>query len=154
MRIRAIGFGVLSILASTFLTSAQQPAIPTQSRPGAPMGRPGPMAPPRHRTAAEDSGTARIRGRIVGGDSGQALGRAIVQLWGETLEEGRSTTTDETGRYEFKDLPAGRFTVTAGKAGYVRMQFGQRRPFGGAVRWSFCPARRWKGSTSTCPAAA
>jgi hypothetical protein len=87
------------------------------------------MPPPRDRAAAEDSGTARIRGRIVGGDSGQALRRAIVQLWGEALKEGRSTTTDETGRYEFKDLPAGRFTVTAGKGGYVNMQFGQRRPF-------------------------
>lgn len=29
----------------------------------------------------------------------------------------------------FRDLPAGRYTVWAGKGGYVEVQFGQRRPF-------------------------
>ena len=41
----------------------------------------------------------------------------------------RVTTTDADGRFEFTELPAGRFTVNATKAGYVTLQFGQRRPF-------------------------
>jgi protocatechuate 3,4-dioxygenase beta subunit len=41
----------------------------------------------------------------------------------------RVTYTDADGRYEFRDLPAGRYTLTAEKAGFVRLAFGQRRPF-------------------------
>jgi protocatechuate 3,4-dioxygenase beta subunit len=41
----------------------------------------------------------------------------------------RSTTTDGDGRYEIGDLPAGRYQMTVTKAGYVTMQYGQRRPF-------------------------
>jgi protocatechuate 3,4-dioxygenase beta subunit len=41
----------------------------------------------------------------------------------------RVTTTDGEGRYEFVELPAGRFSVSATKAGYVSLQYGQRRPF-------------------------
>ena len=37
--------------------------------------------------------------------------------------------TDNQGRYEFKDLPAGRFGVSVSKSGYVTMQYGQNRPF-------------------------
>jgi protocatechuate 3,4-dioxygenase beta subunit len=33
------------------------------------------------------------------------------------------------GRYEFLELPAGRFTINATKAGYVSLQYGQTRPF-------------------------
>jgi hypothetical protein len=49
-------------------------------------------------------------------------------LGGEGLREGRSTSTDESGRFEFKDLPNGPFQLQAGKAGYVTMAYGQRRP--------------------------
>ena len=38
------------------------------------------------------------------------------------------TTTDADGRFEMKELLAGRYSVTATKAGYVTMQYGQRRP--------------------------
>jgi hypothetical protein len=50
-------------------------------------------------------------------------------IWGESIKQGRSTTTDEQGRYEAKDLPAGRFHVSARKGGYVTMAHGQTRPF-------------------------
>jgi protocatechuate 3,4-dioxygenase beta subunit len=75
------------------------------------------------------TGTATLRGRVVGGESGGPLRRALVHLQGQEVREGKMTTTDEQGRWELKDLPAGRFTLTATKAGYVTLQYGQRRPF-------------------------
>jgi Carboxypeptidase regulatory-like domain len=54
---------------------------------------------------------------VIGGDAGTPLRRALVNLGGETLREGRGTTTDENGRFEFGDLPAGRFQLMASKAG-------------------------------------
>jgi len=74
-------------------------------------------------------GTATLRGRVVGGESGGPLRRALVRLEGQEMREGKMTTTDEQGRWELTDLPAGRFTLSATKAGYVTLQYGQRRPF-------------------------
>ncbi len=41
----------------------------------------------------------------------------------------RRTVTDDAGRFQFADLPAGRFTITAAKAGYPETSYGARRPF-------------------------
>ena len=90
--------------------------------------RPGPRTGPRDNTAPQ-TGTARLRGRVVGGDSGQPLRRAIVRLQGQDFREGRVASTDEEGRWELKDLPAGRYTLSASKGGYVQLSYGQRRPF-------------------------
>ncbi len=40
----------------------------------------------------------------------------------------RTAQTDEQGRYEIRDLPAGRYMVTASKTGFVDVVYGQRRP--------------------------
>ena len=41
----------------------------------------------------------------------------------------RVATTDGQGKWELTELPAGRFNITASKAGFVTLQYGQRRPF-------------------------
>ncbi len=41
--------------------------------------------------------------------------------------------TDSQGRFEFKDLPAGRYRLNASKAGYVSLEYGQRRPMQGGT---------------------
>ena len=76
-----------------------------------------------------EAGTAVIRGRVVAGDNGQALRKAQVRLAGAELREGRLANTDAEGRYEFKDLPAGRYTLTASKGSYAALQHGQLRAF-------------------------
>jgi hypothetical protein len=90
--------------------------------------RPGPRIGPRDNQAPQ-IGTGRLRGRVVGGDTGMPLRRAIVRLSGQEFREGRVASTDEQGRWELKDLPAGRYTLSASKGGYVQLQYGQRRPF-------------------------
>jgi len=41
---------------------------------------------------------------------------------------GGVTSTDTDGRYEIKDLPGGRYSISATKSGYITSQYGQRRP--------------------------
>jgi len=85
-----------------------------------------PQTPARDNVAK--TGTARIRGRVYAADSGAPLRRAQVRLFGAELRNGRVTSTDERGVYEFKDLPGGRFNLNASKGSYVTLQYGQVRP--------------------------
>jgi hypothetical protein len=55
------------------------------------------------------------------------LRRAHVRAMSAEGRGGGVSTTDPQGKFEIKELPAGRYTVAASKAGYVTMQFGQRR---------------------------
>ncbi len=95
--------------------------------PGGGQG-PGPRGMRGMRDATPQTGTAVLRGRVVGGETGAPLRRAIVRLNGDEIREGKIASTDEQGRWEIKDLPAGRYHLTASKAGYVTLDFGQRRP--------------------------
>jgi protocatechuate 3,4-dioxygenase beta subunit len=74
------------------------------------------------------TGTARIKGRLTTGDTGAAVRRAAVRLSGPEILP-KSATTDNEGNFEFRDLPAGRFTITATKSGFVTVGYGQLRPF-------------------------
>src|SRR6476660_4288114 len=74
------------------------------------------------------SGTGVLRGRILAADTGAILRRAQVRISSPDIGT-KTAFTDAQGRYEFKDLPAGRFTVSVSKSGFVTMQYGQSRPF-------------------------
>jgi len=88
------------------------------------------QAPPRDPTQpAKAAGTATIRGHVVAADSGQPLRKAQVRIFSAELRENRLATTDSDGKYEFKEVIAGRYTVSASKGSYVSLQYGQQRPF-------------------------
>jgi protocatechuate 3,4-dioxygenase beta subunit len=74
-------------------------------------------------------GAGLIRGRVVT-TGGRAVPYAIVRL--EVDTEGSDifpvAVTDEQGRYEFRQLGARRYTMTATRAGFLTMAHGQRRP--------------------------
>src|SRR6187431_1696486 len=74
------------------------------------------------------TGTGKLRGRVVAADSGAVVRRAQVRISGTDIGV-KTASTDGQGRYEFKDLPAGRFTLSVSKAGFVTVQYGQSRPF-------------------------
>ncbi len=96
-----------------------------------------PPAPPRDTPQAAKPGTATLRGRVVAGDSGRPMSKAQVRITstgppaaGQPLEN-RLATTDSNGRYEFKDLRAGRYNLMVSKpGGYLNAQYGQQRPSG------------------------
>ena len=69
-----------------------------------------------------------MRGQIVAADNGTPIRRAQVRVSSAEAREGRLAATDAQGRFEIKELPAGRYTVTASKGGFVSLQYGQRRP--------------------------
>lgn len=87
------------------------------------------QAPPRDKTATASTGHASIAGHVVDADTQTPLRRAIVRLSGTTLSRRLTLRTDLSGRFEFTGLPAGRYTLTAAKARYLTLEYGQRRPF-------------------------
>ena len=95
-----------------------QPSTQPQRTPARPL-RPG-ETPPK--------GTAVIRGQVLAAGSGAPVRRAQVRAMSAEARGGGVTSTDAEGRYEIRDLPAGRYTITATKGGFVQASFGQRRP--------------------------
>jgi hypothetical protein len=96
--------------------------------PSAPAGNQRPGLPARD-NQGPTTGTAKIRGKVVSVDTGAPLRRAQVTLAAGRLGIRRVAMTDAEGRYEFLELPEGRYNVTAAKGGYVSLQYGQRRAF-------------------------
>ena len=91
---------------------------------------PMPQGPPRDNAQPPRApGTATIRGHIVAADTGQPLRKAQVRIFSGELRENRTTSTDADGKYEFKEVIAGRYNVSASKGSYVALQYGQLRPF-------------------------
>jgi hypothetical protein len=80
------------------------------------------------RDAKAVKGTASIKGKVVAADGGRPIRRVQVSLSSPDLPESRSMSTTAQGIYEFKDLAAGRYTITATREGFIRLQYGQRRP--------------------------
>ncbi len=99
---------------------------------GPPEGRgQRPVAPPRDFRQPPDQaprGTAIIRGVVLAADTGTPIRRAQVRAVANGIRENRLATTDAQGRFEFKELAAGRYTLSASKGGFVGLQYGQRRP--------------------------
>ena len=120
---------VACVLAVLLLGSSVTPdaaRLPTQT-PGATSV---PARPPRDAPAVVGVGTGTLRGRVVAADGQRPLRRVQIKVSAPELGGGppRTTSTDEDGRYEMTDLPAGRYTVTASRGGFLPIHYGQRRP--------------------------
>jgi Carboxypeptidase regulatory-like domain len=113
LRARCILAGLCFVVAST--SSAQPPQ---------------PQMPPRDNAQpAQPPATAIIRGHVVAAENGQPLRKAQVRIFSPELRENRLATTDGDGKYEFKEVKAGRYTINASKGSYVSLAYGQTRAF-------------------------
>src|SRR5262245_21685576 len=108
--VRGMGLCVLFCLCVLGTISAQQPARDTPAQKDAP---PPPMG--------------RITGRVLAADTVKPVRRARAYVSASQFE-GRGTLTDDSGVFELTDLPAGRYTLTVSKTGYITLSYGQRRP--------------------------
>jgi protocatechuate 3,4-dioxygenase beta subunit len=75
---------------------------------------------------AEKKGTAVLKGHVKTAD-GRVLRRAQISVRGAAVPNGRTASTGLEGEYEIRELPAGRYTITATRSGFLPSQFGQRR---------------------------
>lgn len=113
----------------------QQPARDTSARPAT--------------TTAPATG--KMSGRVVAGDTGRPIKRARVFLNAAEMPGGRGALTDDSGVFEFADLPAGRYTVNASKSGYIQLSFGQRRPLQAGTPISLQSGQQLKGIDFALP---
>ncbi len=74
--------------------------------------------------AAPLEGSGRVRGVVVTADSGAPVARVVVRL-SSPGTAGREAVSDASGRFEIAGLPAGRYALTARKAGFVTSGAGQ-----------------------------
>jgi hypothetical protein len=91
-----------------------------------------PVPQPVGRSAAPSAAKATfVRGRVTTAELGQPLRRARVMLAPTQGNAGGppvSAYTNSAGRFEFRDVAPGTYFLTATRAGYISVQYGQRRP--------------------------
>jgi Carboxypeptidase regulatory-like domain len=115
----------------TILAAALLAAVTAGSPQTVQIGPQKPPAPvtqgPAPRDAAPNAkGTGVLRGRVFNTE-GRPLRRVQIRLGGETIPDGRTASTNGQGKWEIRELPAGRFTLTVTRAGYLNLQYGQKR---------------------------
>ncbi len=122
---------LIAVVAAAAIVQAAGQAGPPPAAPAGqrPDGR-GQVTPPRDPSQPGNTaprGTGVIRGVVLAADTGMPIRRAQVRATA-TGAGARLATTDAQGRFEFKELVAGRFMIFASKGGFVSLQYGQRRP--------------------------
>jgi len=100
-----------------------------QTPPQRPQTRPGGQTQQQQQLPA--TGTATISGRILDAASGAPVRRAVVTVEGETRQarSGRALSADD-GSFIIKELPKGKYWITAEKSGFLRGSYRGRTPGG------------------------
>jgi hypothetical protein len=77
---------------------------------------------------AEPPPAGAISGRVLAADTGRPVKLARVFVAAPQLQEGRAAFTDDSGAFDITALPAGRYSVSVSKTGFISLSYGQRRP--------------------------
>ncbi|MGB7220575.1 MAG: carboxypeptidase regulatory-like domain-containing protein [Vicinamibacterales bacterium] len=86
-----------------------------------------------------------VSGRVLASDNGRPVKRARVFVTAAELPGGRGVLTDDEGRFQLTELPAGRYTLTVQKSGFVSLAFGQRRPLQAGTPLQLADGQEIKG---------
>lgn len=88
-----------------------------------------PPAPPAAaaQASAPATGTARISGVVKSSSSDAPVARARVIAAAQTMPEPRVTISGADGSYSLSDLPAGSYTITVTRTGYVPQAYATGR---------------------------
>src|SRR3954447_7409596 len=117
-------------------TGSQQPARDTPAQPQ--------DAPPPP--------SGRITGRVIASDNGRPVKRARVFVTAAELPDGgRGVLTDDQGVFDLAELPAGRYTLTVSKSGFVSLSYGQRRPLQAGTPLQLADGQQLKGIAFQLP---
>lgn len=73
-------------------------------------------------------GTAAISGTVINDKTEQPVRRAIVTVFSTEANVRVSAVTDEKGAFTLRDLPPGRFSLSAFRSGFVSVNYGAKRP--------------------------
>jgi protocatechuate 3,4-dioxygenase beta subunit len=87
----------------------------------------GQAQPPRDGAAAPTVKGATIRGTVVAAATSAPLHRVRLTLAGPA-DNAPTGVTNMRGEFEIPDVPPGTYALTATRAGYLTIQYGQRRP--------------------------
>src|SRR6476646_1293314 len=133
----ALGIGATAQQTPGQITQPQRPATgsqqPARDTPAQPQDVPPPPA-------------GRITGRVVASDNGRPVKRARVFVTAAELSGGgRGVLTDDQGVFDLTELPAGRYTLTVSKSGFVSLSYGQRRPLQAGTPLQLADGRQLKG---------
>ena len=123
----ALALGVTTAFAQQPPQQQPPPAQGQQQGRGGAQGRGGQRQDAARDRAQVPPGTASVTGRVITADTGRPVKRTRVSVSGGG-RGGRTVTTDDQGRYRVEQLPAGNYTITAAKSGFVDSIYGQRRP--------------------------
>jgi hypothetical protein len=114
-----LGLAIAAVVATGVMLaagqSAPQPPGPARDTPAQPRSTMAPL-------------TGRIGGRVLAADTGRPVAGARVFVSGPELPGGRAEITGDDGSFLFVGLPAGRYSVTVSRSGFVGLSYGQRRP--------------------------
>jgi len=123
MRLIALSFAIVVSLSSLMSAQANTPGQSAPPSPASPQRMP---ARPLRPGETPPKGTAVLKGQVLA-STGGPVRRAQVRAMSMEGRGGGVTSTDADGRYEIKELPAGRYNLMASKGGFVQGNYGQRR---------------------------
>jgi protocatechuate 3,4-dioxygenase beta subunit len=135
----------LSVSAFLVALAVGAGAQQTGPRPGQ-----GGSQQPARDTSAQSKDTppppaGRITGRVLAADNGRPVKRARVFATAAELPGGRGMLTDDSGVFDLTELPAGRYSLSVSKSGFVALSYGQRRPLQAGTPLQLADGQQLKG---------
>jgi protocatechuate 3,4-dioxygenase beta subunit len=135
-------FSIPVLIAALAVTAGAQQAGSRPSQAGS--QQPARDTPAQSKDAPPPP-AGRIMGRVVAADNGRPVKRARVFASAAELPGGRGMLTDDSGVFDLTELPAGRYTLTVSKSGFVALSYGQRRPLQAGTPLQLADGQQMKG---------